>query len=324
MKRFFVCLTIFFAVLSLAVLSSCNDETGKKRKFINIGTASISGVYYPTGVALCRMVNKTYEDIQCSVQSTPGSIYNINALRNGDLDIGIAQADSEYNAYNGIGIFEKRSPMKNLRTVFLIHHDVFTVIARKDSKIATLNDLKGKRVNIGSPGTGVRDTVKAIMDIKHWHTSDFKLAAELKSSEQAQALCDNKIDVMIDVIGHPNGSVQEASATCETVMISIDKETIEKLQEIYPYYDNYTIPGGMYIGNLTNIDTFAIRTSLLSTNKVENYIIYDVVKSTFEHLNQFKATHPLFAKLTKENMVNKNTAPIHDGAAKYFKEIGLM
>ena len=314
-----------YSVIMLIFAISIANVSDAKQKFITIGTASISGVYYPVGAALCRIVNKVNKgDIYCSVQSTPGSIFNINALRNKDINIGIAQSDSENNAYNGIGIFEKNKPMKNLRTLFLIHHDIFTVLARKDSNIHTLDDIKDKKVNIGSPGTGVRDMVQELMKIKGWSKSDFKLASELKSSVQAQALCDNKIDVMIDVVGHPSGAIQEASATCDTVIVPIDQDTIEKLKTEYSYYDHYTIPKDLYIGTNFDVDTFAVRTSILSTSDVDDEVIYKFVKSIFEKFNQFKIIHPLLAKLNKGDMVGKNKAPIHDGAVRYYKEAGLL
>ncbi len=311
-----------FLVLLVTIFIS--SPLTAKKQFVTIGTASISGVYYPIGSALCKILNKTEPDILCSVQSTPGSIYNINSLRNGDIDLGVAQADSEYNAYNSVGIFSRVKPMHNLRTVFLMHHDVFTIVVRKDSNIKSINDIRNKRVNIGAPGTGVRDSTQQLMKIKNWSTSDFKLASELKSSEQAQALCDNKIDVMIDVVGHPNAGVQEASATCDVTLISVDRGTIEQLKNKYPYYTDYTIPAGQYNGTDENIETFAVRTSVVSTKETSNEIIYKLVKSMFENFEKFKHAHSLFASFTKQNIVGKNTAPLHEGAIKYYKEVGLL
>ncbi|MBQ4875000.1 MAG: TAXI family TRAP transporter solute-binding subunit [Rickettsiaceae bacterium H1] len=317
-------INIFYLIIFFCSIFCSGSIVGGQKKFISIGTASISGVYYPVGAALCRIINKTDKDIMCSVQATPGSVYNINALRNGDVDIGITQADSEYNAYNALGIFKKNKPVKNLRTLFLIHHDVFTIVTRKDTGIRTLDDIKNKRVNIGSLGTGVRDTMQELMKIKHWSKRDFKLASELKSSEQAQALCDNKIDVMIDVVGHPSASIQEASATCDTVIIPIDRKTITELKEKYPYYDDYTIPKDLYIGTDYDVDTFAVRTSILSTEDVDKGIIYNVVKAIFEKFRQFKNVHSLLRLLSKKDMVGKNTAPFHEGAIEYYKKAGLL
>lgn len=315
------CFVIMISIISILFSSSASSHN---RRFISIGTASISGIYYPIGAALCRIVNKQHKDIQCSVQATPGSIYNLNVLQRSDIDIGIVQADSEYNAYNGVGVFKHNKPMSNLRTLFLLHHDVFTVVARKGLNISTLDDIKNKRVNIGSPGTGVRDTMQEIMSIKQWSKKDFKLASELKSSEQAQALCDNKIDVMIDVIGHPNSSIQEASATCDTVIIPIDRATIEELQKRHSYYDAYTIPGGIYAGAESDIDTFAVRTGVVSTDRVDDVVVYKLVKSVFENFRYFNSVHPLLAKLTQEDVVDTNSVPLHNGAIKYYKEIGLL
>ena len=214
--------------------------------------------------------------------------------------------------------------MTELRTLFLVHHDVFTMVVRKDSNINVFDDIKGHRVNIGAPGTGVRSTMHQLMEIKGWTEKDFKLATDLKTSEQAQALCDNKIDVMVDVIGHPSGAVQEASATCDTMILPVDKATVAKLMKGYSYYDNYVIPGGMYPGSDNEINTFAVRTSVLSTKDVNDDLIYALVKLLFRGFELIKSSRPVFANITKKSMVDKNTAPLHDAAVKYYKEVGLL
>ncbi len=322
-QYFFLFITIFVLLL-LFYSNNLFQDTSTEKQFVNIGTASISGVYYPVGGILCKLVNKLDKNMKCSVQSTPGTVYNLNALRTRDIDVGFAQADAEYNAYHSLGIFDDKRPMTELRTLFLVHSDVFTVVVRQDSNIKKFDDIKHQRVNIGAPGTGVRSTMTQLMDIKGWKENDFKLSTDLKSSEQAQSLCDNKIDVMIDVIGHPSGAVQEASATCDTMILPIDKETIDALIAKHPYYGHHIIPGGIYPGTENDINTFSVRTSVLSTTNVDDEIIYNLVKAAFKGFKLIKSSRPVFAHLTKKDMVDTNTAPLHNGAIKYYKEVGLL
>jgi TRAP transporter TAXI family solute receptor len=302
-------------------------ESHAENKYITIGTGGVTGVYYPAGGAICRLVNRGRKDhgIRCSVESTGGSVYNLNAIRAGELDIAVAQSDWQYHSYMGTGPFKDLGADKNLRSLFSLHSEPFTVIARTDAGIEKFEDLKGKRVNIGNPGSGQRATMEAIMAVKGWTKDSFKLASELKASEQAQALCDNKIDVMIYAAGHPNGAVQEVTTTCDTKIVPVDGPQIQKLVEQFPFYAFTTIPGNMYAGNPDDIKTFGVKATFVASGNVDNEIVYQVVRSVFDNFDNFKTLHPVFSTLTPENLVKDgNTAPVHDGAARYFKENGLL
>jgi TRAP transporter TAXI family solute receptor len=284
-------------------------------------------VYYPTGGAICRLVNKGRKDhgIRCSVESTGGSVYNVNTIRAGELDMGVAQSDIQYYAYNGTGKFADQGPFKELRAVFSIHPEPFTVVARADSGIKTFDDLKGKRVNIGNPGSGQRDTMDVVMAAKGWSVDDFALASELKPAEQSQALCDNKIDAMIYTVGHPAGSIQEATTACDSVLVDVSGPEIDKLVADNPYYRVATIPGGMYRGNPEDVKTFGVGATFVTSTKTDEDVIYNVVKAVFDNFDEFKKLHPAFAILKKEEMIKDGlSAPLHDGAVKYYKEAGLM
>ena len=176
-------------------------------QYVTIGTGGVTGVYYPTGGSICRLVNKdrASHGVRCTVESTGGSVYNINTIRAGELDLGVAQSDWQYHAYNGTSKFADAGAFTDLRAVFSVHPEPFTVVARADSGIRDLMDLKGKRVNIGNPGSGQRGTMEVLMEALGWDKSTFALASELKSSEQSKALCDNKIDAMVFTVGHPSG-----------------------------------------------------------------------------------------------------------------------
>ncbi len=298
-----------------------------QQRFVTIGTGGVTGVYYPTGGAICRLVNKTRKEhgIRCSVESTGGSIYNLNAIRNGELDLGVAQSDWQYHAYNGTSKFKDAGPNKDLRAVFSIHAEPFTVVARADSGIKNFEDLKGKRVNVGNPGSGQRGTMEVVMKAMGWTMKDFKLASELKSAEQSKALCDNKIDAMVFTVGHPSGSIKEATTSCDAVLVNVTGPAIDKLVEKYPYYSKAVIPGGMYRGNPDDVATFGVRATLVTSAKVPDDVVYNIVKAVFQNFDTFRKLHPAFAHLKKENMIKAGlSAPLHPGAVKYYKEAGLM
>ncbi len=301
--------------------------TVSAQQFVTIGTGGVTGVYYPTGGSICRLVNKGKKEhgIRCSVESTGGSVYNLNAIAAGELDMGVAQSDWQYHAYHGTSKFKEKGANKDLRAVFSVHPEPFTVVARTDSGIKNFADLKGKRVNIGNPGSGQRGTMEVVMEKMGWTKKDFKLASELKSAEQSKALCDNKIDAIVFTVGHPSGSIKEATTSCDSVLVNVAGKEIDALVKANDYYRGAVIPGGMYRGTDGDTMTFGVGATFVSSDKVSAKVIYQVVKAVFENFDQFKKLHPAFANLKKEEMIKDGlSAPLHDGAVKYYKEAGLM
>ncbi len=314
------------ALFSVALLGGASSAIAQD-KFITIGTGGQTGVYYVVGQSICKLVNRgtSKHHIKCTAPSTGGSIANINAIKAGDQDMGVAQSDWQYHAYHGTSKFKDQGPFKDLRAVFSVHSEPFTVIARKDSGIKTFADLKGKRVNIGNPGSGQRATTGVVLEALGWTTSDFALASELKSSEQAAALGDNKVDAITFTVGHPNGSVQEAATTTDAVLVPVTGPAIDKLVKDNPYYAKAVIPGGMYKGNDKDVETFAVKATFVSSAKVPDEVVYQVVKAVFDNFSRFKKLHPAFAHLKESEMIKAGlSAPLHPGAVKYYKEKGWM
>jgi len=320
---FGVVLLFGFAMFMGAAPTTAQAET----QFVTIGTGGVTGVYYPTGGSICRLVNKGRKEhgIRCSVESTAGSTYNLTTIATGELDMGVAQSDWQYHAYHGTSKFEKQGPNKDLRAVFSVHAEPFTIIARADSGIKHFKDLKGKRVNIGNPGSGQRGTMEVVMKAYGWTKKTFKLASELKSAEQAKALCDNKIDAIAFTIGHPSGSIKEPTTTCDAVLVPVTGKVIDKLVKENDYYRTATIPGGMYRGTPNDVQTFGVGATFVTSAKVPERVIYNVVKAVFENFGEFQKLHPCFKVLKKEEMIKDGlSAPLHKGAVKYYKEAGLM
>ena len=295
-------------------------------QFISIGTGGVTGVYYPTGGAICRLVNKMRKEtgIRCSAESTGGSIYNINTIRAGELEFGVAQSDWQYHAYHGTSKFEDKGKFGDLRAVFSVHPEPVTIIARDDSGVMNITDLKGKRVNIGNVGSGTRGTWEVIEEAMGWQRSDLKLASELKSAETGQAVCDNKIDAYFWLVGHPSALTQESLATCPTHLVNATGSVIDKLVADHSYYRTATIPAGMY-NNAEDVMTFGVGATFVTSAKVPEKVVYTVVKAVFDNFDQFRKLHPAFANLSEQEMITDSlSAPLHPGAAKYYKERGWM
>jgi hypothetical protein len=315
--------------LSVAALLAGAAATAQaEEKFVTIGTGGQTGVYYVVGQSICRLVNRNQDahGIKCTAPSTGGSVANLNALATGEQDMGVVQSDWQYHAYNGTAPDKfPEGANKELRAVFSVHPEPFTVVARKDSGIKTFDDLKGMRVNVGNPGSGARGTMEVLMEKLGWQMSDFKLASELQSAEQAAALCDNKIDAIVFTVGHPSGTIKEATTSCESVIIPVTGAAIDSLVSENAYYARATIVGGTYDGTAEDVETFGVGATFVSSTKADEETIYQVVKAVFDDFDRFKKLHPAFANLKEQDMITNNiSAPLHPGAERYYKERGWM
>ncbi|WP_300437353.1 TAXI family TRAP transporter solute-binding subunit [uncultured Mameliella sp.] len=312
------------AVVALGV--ACAAPMASAQEFISIGTGGVTGVYYPTGGAICRLVNKSRKEhgIRCAVESTGGSVYNINTIKAGELEFGVAQSDWQYHAYNGTSKFSD-NPFPEIRAVFSVHPEPFTLLVRGDSGITDFEGLKGKRVNVGNPGSGQRATMEVVMDAFGITMDDLALATEYKGSEMAKQLCDGNIDAMIYTIGHPAAAIKEAATTCDVKLVDVVGEPIDKLVADNPYYRVATIPAGMYSGNDEDTTTFGVGATFVTSADVSEEVVYVVAKSVMENIDDFRQLHPAFANLEPAQMVKDGlSAPLHPGAEKAYKELGLI
>ncbi len=313
------------AILSTALLTG--QTAIAQERFITIGTGGQTGVYFVVGQSICRLVNRGSADhgLKCTAPSTGGSIANINAIKAGDMDMGVAQSDWQFHAFNGSSKFEEGGAFENLRAVFSVHGEPFTVVARADSEIGSFDDLFGKRVNVGNPGSGQRATMEVVLGAMGKSEDDFALASELKPAEQSAALGDNKVDAIVYTVGHPNGSIQEATSTVDAKLVSVTGDAIDKLVDDNPYYAKATIPGGLYKGNDEDVQTFGVKATFVTSADVDDDVVYTVVKAVFDNFDRFKGLHPAFANLSEEEMIADGlSAPLHPGAEKYYKERGWI
>jgi TRAP transporter TAXI family solute receptor len=307
--------------------ASQGEIAQKAADTIYIGSAGVTGVYYPTGGAICRLVNRSraLQGVTCAVESTAGSIDNIEALRAGEFDMAIVQSDWQFHAYQGDGPFAQAGAYRDLRAVFSLHAEPFTLVAREDSGIRTAADLRGKRVNIGNPGSGQRATMEEVMAANGWTMADFAQVSEVPSDAQAAALAGGRVDAIVFTVGHPSNEIYDATKSTAARLVPITGPAVDRLIADHPYYAKVVIPGGLYHGNDSATPTFGVRATLVTTAETPDDRVYLVVKSVFENFEEFKTLHPALATLDRREMARAAlTAPLHPGAERYYREAGLI
>ena len=307
-------------------LAASGGPVFAQQKFVTVGTGGVTGVYYAVGGAICRLMNKdrAKTGIRCSVESTGGSVFNVNAIKSGEQEFGLAQSDVQFNATKGQAQF-KDKPDADLRAVFSVHPEPFTVLARKEAGVTKFEDFKGKRFNIGNPGSGTLASMEELLKQMGWTKASFSLAAELKADEQGTALCDNKIDGFFYGVGHPSAAIQDPTTACGAKLVPLTGKAVDDLVKAHSYYAIATIPGGMYANNPNPTQTYGVLATVVSSAKVPDEIVYTLVKAVFDNLDEFKKLHPAFANLDPKKMVKDGlSAPLHPGAVKYYKEKGWM
>jgi TRAP transporter TAXI family solute receptor len=337
MKKVLTCLLALMVVLAFVACTSeekaqpeTKAETATapaKTQYVTIGTGGITGVYYPTGGAIAKIVNKKRDvyNIRCTVESTGGSVFNINAIMAGDLEFGVAQSDRQYQAVNGIADWKDKGAQADLRAVFSIHAETVDLIAAVDSGIETIQDLKGKRVNVGNVGSGYR---KNAIDALEANSIDFEKdfhAESLKAAEAPGLIQDGRIDAAFYTVGHPSGYYKEATAGARKVKF-IPIPNADKLVEKFPYYAAANTLMSNYPGAANTedaVETFGVKATFVTSAKVPDEVVYAITKEVFENFEDFKKLHPAYAGLAKEDMLAGLSAPIHPGAMKYYKEAGL-
>ncbi len=313
-------------LLGLTLLASACGR--RDTTFVTIGTGGVTGVYYPTGGAISRMINNkagTYK-IKATVEATSGSVYNINAVVNGDLEFGVAQSDRQYQAYNGLAEWAESGRQSDLRSVFSIHPEAITLVASETSGIRAITDLRGKRVNLGNPGSGQLQNSKDVLSAVG--IDEGEIAAEyVKAVEAPGLLQDGRIDAFFYTVGHPAGNIKEAtSGRIKVRLIPIEGPAIRDMIRDRPYYAEAVIPREFYPTALNEEDvaTIGVKATFVTSRRVTADIVYAITKEVFENLDDFRQLHPAYKVLSERNMLEGLSAPIHPGALRYYMESGLM
>lgn len=319
-----ICLFAVVLAGAIIVLGGCK---AKKVRFVTIGTGGVTGLYYPTGGAISKMVNDRFDQygIKATVESTSGSVFNINAVLNGDLEFGVVQSDRQFQAYNGLAEWSGAGRQTELRSVFSIHPESITLIAAKGSGIRQIKDLRGKRTNLGNPGSGQLQNSRDVLKAAGLTEQD--LSAEyVKAVEAPGLLQDERLDGFFYTVGHPNGNIKEAtSGRIKVFIVPIKGEDVDKMLQEYPYYTKSVIPQSFYpyALNTEDTETIGVKATFVTSKRVAENIVYAITREVFENFEDFKSLHPAYQVLTKQEMLEGLSAPVHKGALRYYKEAGL-
>jgi uncharacterized protein len=315
------------AILTLSLAGSAAIgwvPTCSATEFVSIGTGEMNGIYYPVSKAICKIVEPELRtlDIWCSPETTPGSVYNVGGVQSGELEFGIVQSDVQFAAYTGIGAWIGR-PVSDLRSVLSLYPEFVTIIARAGANIHDLTDLAGKRVNVGSQGTGTRATWDAI--VAKLGDSDYKQPRlALRAAETTSALCSGTIDANFLIVGHPSPLVSSQLAACPSNFVPITGPVVDKLIAAYPFYVRGSIPTEFY-GISADVPTFGSRAILVTSASADARVVAVIAKAILTHVAELRTLHPALATLKAEEMIEQGlTAPLHPAAAKVYKELGLI
>ena len=296
-------------------------------KFLALGTSSTGGVYYPVGQGLCGLINdgRIEHRIRCVAYATGGSVYNIQAVESGQLDIAITRADLAYQAYRGEGDFAEFGPNRKLRIIANLYSQPVGVIVKADSEIKTLDGAEGKRINIGNLGSGKRTISELIFDIKGWSRKTFKEVQELSTARMGQAFCDGKVDVLIESIGIPSDFYDRMTRQCAGKFVPLSDQLIAGIQARAPFFFVDTIRGGVYPHNASDVKTVGIKIVLITSARVHPYSIGIVARAMLSDIEKFRARHPVLGNARPQTMLLEGIKiPFHDGAAAYYKQKGLL
>jgi TRAP transporter TAXI family solute receptor len=327
-KRMIIAVIVCFVteLMFNAALAVPRAETA----FVTIGSGDFTGVYFPTGLTIAKMINKkrNQSGIRATVESTRGSVFNLNAIMAGYLEFGLAQSDIQYQAVKGLTEWAQKGPQKELRAVFSIHHESVCLVAAVDADINTLTDLKGKKVNLGNPGSGQYQNAIDALQAAGLNPKDDIDAEKVKASEAPVLLQENRIDAFFCTVGHPSETLQNATAGVRKVrFIPITGPAIDQMVADKNYYTKTKVPVAQFYpgaDNPVDVKSFGVIATLCTSSKMPDHLVYTITKEVFDNFAEFKRQHPAFGDLTKEDMLKGLSAPLHAGANKYFREVGLL
>lgn len=314
------------AVIIAAVLWLCASPASvfAASNFVSVGTGPLTGLYYPTGQSICDKVNAARGEtrVRCSVEATPGSVYNAEALAKGEQEFALMQSDVHSFAFLGEGRWQGR-PLRELRSVMSLYPELLTLIARPGAGIAGVEDLKGKRVNIGMPGSGTRATWDILSTALGISAKDLAEASGLKPEAAGERLCANTLDASLMIVGHPSKLIDAQLKACGLVLVPVRGAVIDALVASKPYYVHGSIPGQFY-GLAADTPSFGGTTTLMTTAGVPEVVVHALAKAVMEDLDRLRQ-QPVLSGLDPKLMIKQSLiAPLHPGAERAYRELGLL
>ncbi len=306
-------------LIALAILLATPfPAAAQQARLLRMATGSPAGVYFPVGLALCRLVNEKRPEhlIRCAAETGEGSVDNLSKLRAGEVDLAMIQSDVQADAVNATG--DEAFP--GLRSVMSLYPESVTVVAHPDAGISDLKGLEGKRVSAGPAGSGQREMWNRLMAAEGWTADDFSELRDLSSTQQASALCDGRIDAFVATIGHPALTVQEATLTCGAVLVPVQGPRVADLVSSTPALVEATIPAGLYSGNPEPIPTFGVAATIVTRKDVPEDLVYSFVHAALTNLDRLRGFDPALSGLDTEKMAHAGlTAPLQKGAARAYE-----
>lgn len=331
MKQIFkYCCAFLIAMLSMPLhasdqqgfLEQENQENSLGSEYIKFASGSVTGIYYPAAGTICRIMNRSSSqtNLRCSIFSTAGSIENLNGLSDATYDIAVVQSDWQKEAYEGTGFFENKK-IADLRFLYSLHDEAVTIVVRKGSTIRSLNDLRGKIVNLGAKSSGTYRTMERVLNFKGIPLSSLQGITTFNSVDQAKALCSGDIDAMVMISGHPNGAIVMASNECEVKIVDVVDDDVQRFLGQNREFSLSTIPGGMYNGIVNDVSTFGLKATVVATSHMSDAVAYYFTQAVFDNFDGFKTLHPVFGTLDKQEMASEGRiAPLHPGAETYYRD----
>jgi len=307
------------------LLALCISAPSLAIDFFTIGTGGVTGSYYPSIGAICRLANQYKKETQlyCSAESTDGSVYNLHQLRMGELNFGIAQSDIIYQVYTGTGGYKDKT-YPGLRSVMSLYPELLALIVTQKSGIHVLQDVKDKRISLGSPDSGTSTTVKLLLEEADIHPSDFSEVSYLKAQDCPAALREDKLDGYFYMVGHPNENLKEAALSVDANLIMLDGKPLYNLIEKYPYYTISEISANLYHKIDESIPSIGVRAVLVTDEKASDESVSLLVKAVLENFEQFKEIYPNHKTLKKSDLLQDLTVPLHPAAKRYYQKAGLL
>ncbi len=323
-KSIFVVSALLFSLILTAatVWSGSLTET----IFVKMGSGLMTGLYYPTGNAIAKLVNAKRQEygLHITVETTTGSVFNVNAVMKGEMEFGLVQADRQYQAVNGLAEWKEKGKQADLRAVLSLYQESLTLIAGADTGIRTIEDVRGKNVNIGYPGSGHRQNAIDVLTAVGLDLTRDINPEGIKVSDALDLFQARMIDAFFYTVGHPSEAIVKVSSGKRALRF-VPITGVDALLDRHPYYSHSIIPIKHYPGaeNSQDVPTIGVKATLITRAQTPAKIVYAVTKEVFENLETLKELHPAYSNLKPAGMLEGWSAPIHEGAQRYYEEVGL-
>lgn len=324
------CKTLRALLVATTLIAADLPASAAEEVFVTIGGGDHTGVYFPAGQAIAALLTggRDTHGMRATVEATSGSTFNLDAITAGYMSFGLAQADRQYEAANGLADWAGREPRERLRSVFSLHVEAVTLVAALDAGVRSVRDLEGKRVSAGNPGRSGHRTVMAVLRAAGLDAGKDLDLQVVTASEAPDMLEDGRIDAYFFTVGHPNDTVREAlTLTRPTAIVPLSSPGTERVAEGgVPYVDTTIAVSAHYpeAGRQADVETFGVTATLSTSESVPSDVVYTLTREVFENLETIRDAHPALSGLTEEGMLEGLDAPLHEGARRYYREAGLL